>query len=83
MTNIIKGGNAVGRGGRRRWGRTILATAQVAASVALLVVAMFLYRGFGQQLANGPGYRIDHLMTMGFDTSLIRYGDAQTQQFYQ
>jgi predicted permease len=43
---------------------------------------MFMYRGFGQQLANGPGYRIDHLLMMGFDTSLIRYSDAQAQQFY-
>jgi len=51
--------------------------------VVLLVVAMFMYRGFGQQLANGPGYRIDHLLMMGFDTSLIRYSDAQAQQFYQ
>jgi predicted permease len=83
LTGIIKGGDAVGRGRRRRWGRAILATAQVAASVVLLVVAMFMYRGFGQQLANGPGYRIDHLLMMGFDTSLIRYSDAQAQQFYQ
>ena len=51
--------------------------------MVLLVVAMFMYRGFGQQLANGPGYRIDHLLMMGFDTSLIRYSDAQAQQFYQ
>ena len=83
LTGIIKGGDAVGRGRRRHWGRAILATAQVAASVVLLVVAMFIYRGFGQQLANGPGYRIDHLLMMGFDTSLIRYSDAQAQQFYQ
>jgi FtsX-like permease family len=33
LTGIIKGGDAVGRGRRRRWGRAILATAQVAASV--------------------------------------------------
>ena len=70
LTGIIKGGDAVGRGRRRRWGRAILATAQIAASVVLLVVAMFMYRGFGQQLANGPGYRIDHLLMMGFDTQL-------------
>jgi predicted lysophospholipase L1 biosynthesis ABC-type transport system permease subunit len=70
LTGIIKGGDAVGRGRRRRWGRAIVATAQVAASVVLLVVAMFMYRGFGQQLANGPGYRIDHLMMMGFDTRI-------------
>ena len=41
-----------GRGPRRR---------QVAVSVVLLVVAMFMYRGFREQLANGPGYRTDHL----------------------
>ena len=83
VTGIIKGGDAVGRGRRRHWGRPILSTAQVAASVVLLVVAMFIYRGFGQQLANGPGYRIDHLLMMGFDSSLIRYSDAQAQQFHQ
>ena len=83
LTGLIKGGDAAGRGRRRRWGRAMLTTAQVAASVVLLVVAMFMYRGFGQQLANGPGYRIDHLLMMGFDTSLIRYSDAQAQQFYQ
>ena len=97
LSGIIKGGDAAGRGGRRgpraadfaawgggrRWGRAILTTGQVAASVVLLVVAMFMYRGFGQQVANGPGYRIDHLLMMGFDTSLIRYSDAQAQQFYQ
>ena len=83
LTGVIKGGDAVGRGRRRRWGRAVLATAQVAASVVLLVVAMFMYRGFRQQLANGPGYRTDHLLMMGFDTSLIRYSEAQSQQFFQ
>src|SRR5688572_16828084 len=83
LTGIIKGGTTAGRGRRRPWGRAILTTAQVAASVVLLVVAMFMYRGFGQQIANGPGYRTDHLLMMGFDTGLIRYTDAQAQQFYQ
>jgi predicted permease len=55
----------------------------VAVSVVLLVVAMFMYRGFRHELLAGPGYRTDHLMMMGFDTSLIRYTDAQSQQFFQ
>lgn len=83
LTAIIKAGDAIAPGRRRRWGRAVLATAQVAASVVLLVVAMFMYRGFGQQLADGPGYRIDHLLMMAFDTSLIRYSDPQAQQFFQ
>src|SRR5262245_2907525 len=80
LTAIMKASDAVAPGRRRRWGRAILASAQVAVSVVLLVVAMFMYRGFREQLTAGPGYRIDHLMMIGFDTSLIRYSEAQSQQ---
>ena len=45
-----------GAGRRRRWGRAVLVGGQVAVSVVLLVVAMFMYRGFREQLASGPGY---------------------------
>jgi putative ABC transport system permease protein len=83
LTAIMKASDAVAPGRRRRWGRALLASGQVAVSVVLLVVAMFMYRGFGHELLVGPGYRTDHLMMMGFDTSLIRYTDAQSQQFFQ
>ena len=83
LTAIMKASDAVAPGRRRRWGRAILASGQVAVSVVLLVVAMFMYRGFRQELLAGPGYRTDHLTMMGFDTSLIRYTDAQSQQFFQ
>jgi len=83
LTAVMKAGDAAAPGRRRRWGRAIVTTAQVAVSVVLLVVAMFMYRGFRQQLLAGPGYRTDHLMMMGFDTSLIRYTGAQAQQFFQ
>jgi predicted permease len=83
LTAIMKAGDAVAPGRRRRWGRAVLASGQVAVSVVLLVVAMFMYRGFGAQLMIGPGYRTDHLMMMGFDTSLIRYTDAQARQFFE
>jgi putative ABC transport system permease protein len=46
-------------------------------------VAMFMYRGFSQELGAGPGYRTDHLMMMRFNPALVRYTDAQTHQFYQ
>jgi putative ABC transport system permease protein len=83
LTAIMKASDAVAPGRRRRWGRAVLASGQVAVSVVLLVVAMFMYRGFRTQLMIGPGYRTDHLMMMGFDTSLIRYTDAQARQFFQ
>ena len=36
-----------------------------------------------QQLASGPGYRTDHLLMMSFDPSLVRYTEAQSQQFFE
>src|SRR5687768_13368172 len=80
---VMKASDAVKPGRRRRWGRSVLVGGQVAVSVVLLVVAMFMYRGFGAQLAGGPGYRTDHLIMMNFDTSLVRYTEAQAQQFFE
>jgi len=82
LTAVMKAGDAVAPGRRRRWGRAILVCGQVAVSVVLLVVAMFTYRGFSQQIANGPGYRTDHLLMMSFDPTLVRYTDTQSQQFF-
>jgi predicted permease len=82
LTAVMKAGDAVAPGRRRRWGRAVLVCGQVAVSVVLLVVTMFMYRGFGQQLANGPGYRTDHLVMMSFDPSLVRYTPDQTRQFF-
>ena len=67
---VMKASDAVKPGRRRRWGRALLVGGQVAVSVVLLVVAMFMYRGFGAQVAGGPGYRTDHLLMMNFDPSL-------------
>jgi putative ABC transport system permease protein len=83
LAAIMKASDAVAPGRRRRWGRAVLTTAQVAVSVVLLVVAMFTYRAFRQELTAGPGYRTDHLIMMGVDTGLVRYGDAQSKRFFQ
>jgi putative ABC transport system permease protein len=83
LTAVMKAADSVAPGRRRRWGRAVLVTAQVAISVILLAVAMFMYRGFGEQLANGPGYRTDHLLMMSFDTTLLRYTEVQSQQFFE
>jgi macrolide transport system ATP-binding/permease protein len=83
LTAVIKAGDAPTPGRRRHWGRTVLVGGQVALSVVLLAVALFMYRGFKAQLAAGPGYRTDHLLMMSFDTSLVRYTDAQSAQFFR
>src|SRR5207249_1287901 len=54
LTAVMNASDAVAPGRRRRWGRAILASGQVAVSVVLLVVAMFMYRGFRQELIVGP-----------------------------
>ena len=83
LTAVMKAGESVAPGRRRRWGRTVLVGGQVAVSVVLLVIASFMYRGFGQQLTGGPGYRTDHLLMMSFDPTLVRYTDAQSRQFFE
>jgi predicted permease len=60
----------------------VLVTGQVAISVVLLVIATFAYRSFRQELGSGPGYRIDHLLMMSFDTRLVRYTDGESRRFY-
>ena len=83
LTAVMKASDSVAEGRRRRWGRAVLVGGQVAVSVVLLVIALFMYRGFLHQLASGPGYRTDHLLMMSFDTSLVRYSDAQSKQFFE
>jgi len=83
LTAVMKAGDAAAPGRRRRWGRALLVGGQVAVSVVLLAVALFMYRGFQGQLAAGPGYRTDRLLMMSFDTSLVRYTEAQSAQFFK
>src|SRR5262245_37794128 len=83
LTAVMKASDSVAPGRRRRWGRAVLVGGQVTISVVLLVVALFMYRGFGQQLADGPGYRTDHLLMMSFDPGLVRYPETQSRQFFE
>lgn len=68
---------------RRLWGRDILVIGQVAIALLLLTVASLMHLGFREQLRAGPGYRTDHVLTMEFDPSLVRYTSARTAQFYR
>lgn len=69
--------------GRRLWGRNLIVAGQVALSLVLLVVSAVLVRGFDSQLAQGPGFRTDHLFLTSFDTQLVHYSNDQTRHFYK
>jgi predicted permease len=79
----LKAADADTAGKSRIWGRNSLVVAQVAISLVLLVVTAMMYRSFTSELGVGPGFRHDHMAMMGFDPSLVRYTDTQTQQFYK
>lgn len=67
---------------RRLTGRNALVIAQIAMSMILLVAAGMLLGGFRHIRVVDPGFRIDHVLTMGFDTSFGRYTPQQTHDFY-
>jgi predicted permease len=67
---------------RRTIGRNALVVSQVALSLVLLVATGMLLDGFRKVLVINPGFRIDHIMTMAFDTSLVP-ASAATHDFYR
>jgi predicted permease len=80
LVTALKSGGA-GPRRSRLFGRNALVTLQVAAALVLLVTATQLARGFSQTLAAQPGFRIDHLLALRFDTALAGYTPSQTAQF--
>jgi predicted permease len=83
LATALKTGDAATAGRPRVWGRSFLVGMQVAASLVLLTISAFMYRGFHRALASGQGFRTDHLLMMSFDPSLVHYSEAQTLQFYK
>ncbi|HEY2015086.1 MAG TPA: ABC transporter permease [Bryobacteraceae bacterium] len=79
----LKSADADSAGKQRIWGRNLLVVGQVAASMLLLIMTAMMYRGFVRELRSGPGFRTDHLVMMSFDPSLVRFSEAQSQQFYK
>src|SRR5580704_2918453 len=83
LASTMKTGDTAASGRRRLWGRGFLVGCQVAVSLILLTISVFMYHGFRRELASNQGFRKDHLLMMSFDPSLVHYSDAQTQQFYK
>ncbi len=66
LTAAFKAGD-IETGKRRLWGRNLLVAAQVAASMVVLTIAVFVYRGFAGELDHGMGFRTDHLLLSSAD----------------
>jgi macrolide transport system ATP-binding/permease protein len=82
LVTALKTADADIPGKRRLWGHNTLVICQVAASLALLTGALQMVRTFQDKWRDGPGFRTDHVLTMAFDTQLVRHTEAQTQRFY-
>jgi len=83
LVPALKSLDADSAGKNRFWGRNVLVVGQVALSLVLLVVTAMMYRGFSTVLGGGPGYRTNHLLMMSFDPTLVKFSEAQAQQFYK
>jgi predicted permease len=83
LVSSLKSHSAADPRRSRLWGRNVLVGAQVALSLFLLTVAVFMYRGFQAELEGGPGFRTDRILTMAFQPDLAGYDVARAQRFYR
>jgi predicted permease len=67
----------------RLWTRHGLVCVQVALSLVLVTVSVWLYRGTRLTVANGPGYRTEQLLMMNLDPALARYDDPGSRDFFR
>ncbi len=81
LNNSLKTGTAAGHAARL-WGQNSLVAGQVALSVILLVVTVFLGRAFERELRD-PGFRITRMLLSNYEPRLARYDDAKTKAFYR
>ena len=66
----------------RLWGRNGLVAGQVALSLMLLTVTVFLGRAFQTELGQ-PGFRTDHILLSSFEPRMASYDGPRTEAFYQ
>ncbi len=68
---------------RRFLGRNVLVIGQVAGSLLLLVFATQIFRGASILLSSPLGFRVDHVLTAGFNPMLARESMEQSKEFYR
>jgi predicted permease len=82
VSALKSGGVREGKQGRLL-GRNALVIAQVAGSLVLLVVATQVFLGASILLSSPMAFRVDHMLTAGFNPALARDSTEQTKEFYR
>jgi putative ABC transport system permease protein len=67
----------------RLWTRHGLVCVQVALSLVLVTVSVWLYRGTRLTMSAGPGYRTEQLLMVNLDPALARYDEAKAREFFR
>ena len=83
LIQSLKERDATASRSSRVWGRNLLVCGQVALALVLLIVSGVMLRGFQAQLTQGPGFRVEGLQLMHFDSTLVHYSDSQRDLFYK
>ncbi len=71
------------QGRSRLWGRHALVAGQVALSLALVTVAVFLYRTFSDEFERGPGFRTSNVLLVNVNPALGGYDPARGTAIFE
>jgi predicted permease len=67
----------------RGWARRALVVAQVAVALVMLVLSGLFLESISAARAADPGFRVEHVLTMGFDPRIARYDLPKAHAFYR
>ena len=81
-SSLRPGASSSSNRARRLWGRHGLVVGQVALSLMMLIVAVFVYRGFAAEFAR-PGFDTTRMVLVGLNPLLGDYDAAQTDTLLQ
>ena len=83
IVTALKDEDAQRAGSRRSRLRTAFVTAQVTMSVVLLVGAGLFIRSLQSANTIDPGFRVDRALTVPINLGLLRYKEAEGENFYR
>jgi predicted permease len=82
LSQTLRAGAGLQRRLSRLWGRNGLVAGQIALSLMLLTVTVFLWRAFQAELRD-PGFRTTGILLSNFEPMLARYDATRTEGFYR
>ena len=77
QTTLREGGGRAGESGHARRARSVLAAAEIAIAMILLMSAGLLMRSFAKLTATSPGFEVQHLVKAEVSLPRAQYGTPQ------